>query len=283
MRRLLTISFILMAAVNGRTQSSKGFIPIKDGKLYYEKSGTGQPLVFLHGLCLDHRMWEPQIEYFSKFYTCINIDFRGFGISSVPDSIPYSFHEDTKTLLDSLHIAGPVVFIALSMGGKAATNFCLAYPEHVRSLILADVAIDGYHFEDSDLERIARVARDKGIDTANQFFLDEPIFASAKRDSLAFKRIRQMILSYSGWLWTHKNPIHGLSPPAIGQLSQIKVPVLIITGEKDIRDFQQIADILHKNIKQSLKKEIPDAGHMSNMEKPNVFNHLVDDFLRSNN
>jgi 3-oxoadipate enol-lactonase len=261
---------------------SQGFIPIKEGKLYYEKSGTGQPLIFLHGLCLDHRMWQQQIEYFSKSYTCINVDLRGFGMSSVPDSTSYSFHEDIRTLLDSLHIAGPVVFIALSMGGKAAINFCLAYPEHTRSLILADVAIDGYNFKDFNLEHIARVAREKGIDTANQFFFDEPVFAPAKRDSTVLKCLREMILSYSGWQWIHRNPIHGLSPPAIEQLSQIKVPVLIMTGEKDIADFQQIADILHKNIKQSIKEEIPGAGHMSNMEKANIFNHLVDDFLKFN-
>jgi len=88
-----------------------------------------------------------------------------------------------------------------------------------------------------------------------------------------------MILSYSGWQWVHKNPMVGLTPPAIEQLEQIKAPVLIITGEKDIWDFQQIADILHNNIKQSVKKQILDAGHMCNMEKPDVFNRLVSDFL----
>src|SRR5215831_7281496 len=197
-----------MAAVNGRSQQ-RGFIPINKGRLYYEKSGTGQPLIFVHGLCLDHRMWQEQIDYFCKSYTCINIDLRGFGMSSVPDSTSYSFHEDIKTLLDSLHITEPVVLIALSMGGKAATNFSLAYPGHTRSLILADVAIDGYSFQDFNLERLARVAKEKGIDTANQYFLDEPVFVPAKRDSIVFKRLRQMILSYSGWLWIHKNPIHG--------------------------------------------------------------------------
>ena len=88
-----------------------------------------------------------------------------------------------------------------------------------------------------------------------------------------------MIFSYSGWQWMHKNPIQGLNPPAIAQLTLIKIPVLIITGEKDIWDFQQIADILHNNIEQSVKKQIGDAGHMCNMEKPDEFNRLVFDFL----
>jgi len=71
------------------------------------------------------------------------------------------------------------------------------------------------------------------------------------------------------------------TPPDIEQLEKIKAPVLIITGEKDIRDFQQTADILHKKIKHSLKKQIPGAGHMSNMENPVLFNRLVSDFLIS--
>jgi len=273
------MSFTIVLALAGCGQSQQGFIPVNDGKLYYEKNGSGPPLVFLHGVGLDHRMWQQQIDHFSKSYTCINVDLRGFGRSSVPANTPYSFHEDIKILLDSLHVSDPVVLIALSMGGKAAVNFSLSYADHTKALVLADIAIDGYHFRDFNLELVSRVAQQKGVDSANQFLLENPAFTSAKKDSAVFNRLREMILSYSGWGWMNKNPIQGLTPPAIEQLERIKIPVLIITGEKDIWDFQQIANILHKSIKQSLKKEISDAGHMCNMEKPDVFNRLVSDFL----
>lgn len=281
MRHLLIISFLVVSTISGCTQQQQGFVLINNGRLYYEKNGSGPPLVFLHGVCLDRRMWQQQIVYFSKSYTCINVDLRGFGKSSLPTDMPYSFHEDIKALLDSLQVNKPVVLIALSMGGKAAVNFSLAYPQRTRALILADAAIDGYSFRDFKLERIAKTAQQKGVDTANQLFLDDPIFASARGDSAVFDRIRQMVLSYSGWQWIHKNPIQGLTPPAIEQLGQIKLPVLVLTGEKDIWDFQQIADILHREIKQSLKKEIAGAGHICNMEKSDVFNRLVSDFLTS--
>ena len=271
----------MMVALHGMAQLQQGFINISDGNLFYQKKGNGPPILFLHGLCLDHRMWEDQVNYFSDSFTCISIDLRGFGKSSVPGSTPYSFHADINTLLDSLHIEEPVVLIALSMGGKAAVNFSLAYPHKTKALILADVAIDGYNFEEFILKPIYDAGMQKGVDTANQLFLDHPLFSTAKSDSTVFKRLRDMILSYSGWQWVHKNPIQSLTPPAIDQLEKIKVPVLIITGEKDMRDFQQIADILHKNIKHSLKKQIPEAGHMSNMEKPVLFNSLVSDFLIS--
>src|SRR5678815_3075215 len=141
-RHLFIIPFSILLTFNGWTQSRQGFIPVNDGQLYYEKIGSGPPVVFLHGICLDHRMWQQQIDYFSKSYTCINVDLRGFGKSSFPGQTPYSFHEDIKVLLDSLHTAEPVVLIALSMGGKAAVNFSLAYPKQTKALVLADAAID---------------------------------------------------------------------------------------------------------------------------------------------
>jgi 3-oxoadipate enol-lactonase len=95
-----------------------------------------------------------------------------------------------------------------------------------------------------------------------------------------FDHLKEIVLSYPGWQWLHKNPVKTLSPVAIQQLDRITVPVLIITGEKDIDDFQEIANILHKSIKQSVKREIAGAGHMCNMEKPNAFNNLVYQFLQ---
>jgi pimeloyl-ACP methyl ester carboxylesterase len=257
----------------------EGFVPINEGNLYYQKKGAGPFLVFIHGICLDHRMWEKQINYFSTSFTCISVDLRGFGKSSVPTGTPYSFHEDLKTLFDSLQINEPVVLVALSMGGKAAVNFALAYPQKTKALILSDVAVDGFSFKEFKLDAIYDAGKQKGVDTANQLFLDHPIFSSTRSDSAAFHDLRNMILSYSGWQWIHKNPIQGLTPPAIQQLDQIKMPVLIITGEKDNQDFQQIADILHQNIKHSLRKQIKGAGHMCNMDQPDAFNKIVSDFL----
>jgi pimeloyl-ACP methyl ester carboxylesterase len=272
----------MVVSLNGSAQQQQGFIPINEGTLYYQKQGSGPFLVFLHGNCLDHRMWEKQVNYFSTAFTCISVDLRGFGKSSFPTGTPYSFHEDIKTLLDSLHIDEPVVLVAQSMGGKAAVNFSLTYPQKTKALILADVTIDGYSFKDFKLDPIYEAGKQKGVDTANQLFLDHPIFSSARSDSAVFSDLRNMVLSYSGWQWIHKNPIQGLTPPAIQQLDQIKVPVLIITGEKDIQDFQQVADILHKSIKHSLKKQIKGAGHMCNMEQPDAFNKIVSDFLAFN-
>ena len=104
MKHILVTYFILATSFNVSGQLQQGFIPVNEGKLYYQKKGSGPVLVFLHGIFLDHRMWDKQVDYFSNGFTCINVDLRGFGKSSVPTNTPYSFHEDIKTLLDSLHV-----------------------------------------------------------------------------------------------------------------------------------------------------------------------------------
>lgn len=262
------------------SQPETGFVNIRDGKLFYEKKGTGPPIVFIHGVCIDHRMWQEQVEFFSGSFTCITLDLRGFGKSSLPSN-PYSFHEDLNTFLDNLNIKEPVILVAFSMGGKAAINFSLTYPQRVKSLVLADVAVDGYIFREFKLDSISGLAKLKGIDSANQLFLDNKLFASTRNKPRVYSQLKEMVLSYSGWQWTHKNPIQGLIPPAIQRLDEIEVPVLIITGENDIDDFQEIAVILHRSIKSSVKERIPNAGHMCNMENPTFFNKLVSDFLHS--
>src|SRR5262245_11927445 len=101
MKYILTTYFIMAISFNGSAQLQQGSIPVNDGNLYYQKKGSGPFLVFLHGICLDHRMWEKQVNYFSSAFTCISVDLRGFGKSSLPTATPYSFHDDINTLLDS--------------------------------------------------------------------------------------------------------------------------------------------------------------------------------------
>jgi len=167
------------------------------------------------------------------------------------------------------------------MGGKAAINFSLAYPQRTKALVLADVAVDGYIFKEFLLGPISATAKSKGIDSANQQFLDNPVFATAKNNPLVYQKLKAMILSYSGWQWLHPNPVVSLNPPAIEQLSNIHVPTLIITGEKDNSDFQAIAALLYEQIHNSQKRAIGGAGHMCNMEAPAVFNAMVLNFLES--
>src|SRR2546430_8556433 len=100
-------------------------------KLYYEDTGSGIPIVFVHEFAGDVRSWEPQVRYFSRRYRCIAYNARGYPPSDVPEA-PEAYsqnraRDDIKAVLDALAIDKAHV-VGLSMGGFAALHFGFAYP-----------------------------------------------------------------------------------------------------------------------------------------------------------
>jgi 3-oxoadipate enol-lactonase len=262
------------------TGNDKGnFCPVHEGKLFFVKEGAGPPIVFLHGFCLDHRMWETQVDYFSADFTCIVVDLRGFGKSSLPTDKPYAHHEDLIALLDFLGIDQPVILIGLSMGARVVANFALTYPQKTRAVIFIDGAIDGYSFKDFDLTYIYKAGKELGILAANRLWLDHPIFGAARKNPVVHEKLTEQVISYNGWHWMNKNPVKNLTPPSIEQVRKIVVPTLVLVGQLDIPDFKDLAHILKKQIEHAQFIEIAGAGHMSNMEKPDLVNVLVNQFL----
>jgi 3-oxoadipate enol-lactonase len=257
----------------------ENYCPVSNGRLFFLKAGIGPPLLFLHGFCLDHRMWEGQINYFSDRYTCVSVDLRGFGKSSLPTDQSYSNHEDLNELFAFLEINQPAVLVGLSMGARVAVNFALTYPQKTSAIILADGAIDGFTFNDFNLTHIYSAGKELGVLVANRMWLDHPIFESARKNTVVLQKLTEQLLSYSGWHWTNKNPGRILTPPAIEQLRKITMPTLILIGQLDIPDFKALAQLLNNQIKHSSKIEISGAGHMCNMEKQDIFNDLVNQFL----
>jgi 3-oxoadipate enol-lactonase len=256
-----------------------GYCDISGARLYYKKKGKGPPIIFLHGFCLDNRMWENQLDFFSGSYTTLAIDLRGFGRSTFPTDKIYSHHEDIHALLDTLQITQPAILVGLSMGGRVVADFALSYPQKTKVAVFVDAVIDGYEFMNFNLGYIYKSGKEQGIAAANQMWLNHELFESARKIPSVSVLLAKMIMSYSGWHWINKNPVRGLHPPAIEQMQDLVVPTLIITGQYDTPDFQAIAQILHSKINHSSKKEIGDAGHMCNMEKPTVFNEILDQFL----
>src|ERR1700758_2613526 len=109
-------------------------------KLYYEETGAGVPIVFVHEFAGDHRSFEPQVRYFCRRYRCITYNARGYPPSDVPDDGErYSqerARDDIRAVLDALEIDRAHV-VGLSMGGFATLHFGFTYPERARSLVVA--------------------------------------------------------------------------------------------------------------------------------------------------
>ena len=104
-------------------------------RLYYEETGTGTPILFVHEFASDHRGWEPQMREFGKRYRCIAYSARGYTPSDVPaDANAYSYKHvmrDAVAVLDHLKIERAHL-IGLSMGGYTSLQVALNHPDRVR-------------------------------------------------------------------------------------------------------------------------------------------------------
>ena len=109
-------------------------------RLYYEQTGTGTPIVFVHEFAGDCRSWEPQVRALSRAYRCITYNARGYPPSEVPKEIAHysqdRARDDIRAVLDALNIDKAHI-VGLSMGGFACLHFGIAYGQRARSLVIA--------------------------------------------------------------------------------------------------------------------------------------------------
>lgn len=258
-----------------------GIAEVNGTRLYYETAGSGHPLIFVHGFGLDSRMWEDQFEAFAKRYQVVRYDLRGFGQSAVPTAEGYSHAEDLCALLAHLGIAEASV-LGLSMGGWIATNFALVYPDKIRALILADSALIGFQWS-SEWNRLWAAIQaaevEVGVEAARQLWLGHPLFAPALEQAEVAARLALIVSDYSGWHWDHSDSHRAIEPPDIQRLDQITSPTLVIIGEHDLSDFQDMATTLQQRIPHANLVRLPGVGHMTNMEAPERFNEVARHFL----
>ncbi len=258
-----------------------GMVELSGARLHYEVAGSGDPLVLVHGLGVDLRMWDDQFTPLAQRFQVIRYDVRGFGQSSLPTTEPYRHADDLKGLLGHLGIAHTAL-AGLSFGGRLAINFTLTYPELVQRLILADSGLNGYQYSpewNGLWTQILTEAATRGPKAANQLWLRHPLLAPARDQADVAGRVAQMITDYSGWHWVNADPVRWSEPPDSPRLEQIRVPTLIILGQRDLPDFHAIAALLQQHIPQASTAMLPQVGHVTNMEAPAQFNRLVDTFL----
>ena len=256
------------------------FITVPDGQLYYEVTGTGAPVVLLHGFSLDTRMWDAQVQPLAQTHTVIRYDRRGFGRASLPVA-PYSHVADLHGLLAHLQISNTAL-VGLSRGGSVALEFALTYPAQVEALVLVDSVLGGYRWSDEyrALDKtVWETARTQGVDAGKTAWIAHPIFAPALEQAAIGEQFRAMVQDYTGWHFLNRDPDQRLDPPAAQRLHEIHCPTLVVVGERDLPDFQQIADLLHTGIVGAQKVVLPGVGHLASMEATAPCTELLGAFL----
>jgi pimeloyl-ACP methyl ester carboxylesterase len=260
-----------------------GFAPVNGTRLFYEVKGSGPAVVLIHGGQLDCRMWDDQFAALAGHFRVIRYDVRGYGGSVRPD-LPYSDADDLAALLDYLKV-DKAHLVGLSLGGRIAIDFAVAHPARVGSLTLAGPGLSGYEppaGAETDLRmwEIIKAARDRGPEAATALWLKDPFMAPAMEQARLVPVLQRMARENAHcWL---ENPILQRSPKpaAATRLGEIKVPTLLVIGDRDVPQIKATIETLEKGIRGAKKVSIKGAGHMVNMEKPDIFNEAVLSFLR---
>lgn len=262
-------------------KAQTGYAEINGTHLYYEVAGSGAPLALIHGFSLDARMWDSQFTAFSERYRVVRYDTRGFGRSAPFGAAEYAHADDLAALLGHLDMTRAAI-LGLSLGGGIAVDFALAYPDMTAALIAVDAMIGGHSWSatwDAHVGPVWKTARSTGIDAAKALWLALPLFAPAQEQPAVGTRLAAMVGDYSGAHWLGGDPQRGSDPPARERLGEISAPTLVILGERDVPDFQVMAETVAERVPGARKVILPGVGHMANMEAPERFNAEVLDFL----
>lgn len=245
-------------------------------ELRYVDEGDGPPLLLVHGFPLDHSMWKHQIQGLTGALRVIAPDLRGFGKSGVTDGTVSmeQFADDLAALLDALNLEQPVALCGLSMGGYIAFAFARKYPQRLSRLILCDTRAVG---DDPAAKKKRRESADRVLAAGVGGLVEDMLPRlfhplTLERHPRDVEQIKQVMMD--------ANP-HGVAaalqgmaerPDSTALLKKIRVPTLVIVGEKDLispaKEMREIAD----GISGARFVKVAEAGHMAPLECPQVVN-----------
>jgi len=259
-------------------------------RLYYEETGSGAPLIFVHEFAGDHRSWEPQIRFFARRYRCIAYDARGYALSDTPeDQGKYSqasARDDIIAVLDHLKIDRAHI-VGLSMGGFATLHAGLAYPKRARSLVIAGcgygAAPDAREKFIADCAATADMFEREGIVAATKKYTAGPARVQYQdKDPRGYAEFVKQMSEHSAQ--GHALTLRGvqMKRPSlwdlVGEMKRMRVPSLIVAGDED-EPCLEPALLMKRAIPAAGLWIAPRTGHTINLEEPEAFNRAVLEFL----
>lgn len=258
-------------------------VDIEGLRIAYKRAGNGPPLILLHGIYDDSRVWRPQLEGLSDEFTVVAWDAPGCGQSSdPPETFSISDWADCLAgFIAALHLERPHV-LGLSLGSMFALELYRRHPAIPRSLVLASAYAGWVGSLSPEMveQRVQRALRD--VDLPPEQWIPEwiPELLTAHAPAGAVDEViaimsefhpagaRTMVRSFA------RVDLRDVLP-------LIKAPTLLLYGSADARSPLSVAEDLHTRIPGSRLAVMPGIGHLSNIDAPDLFNAEVRRFLQS--
>ena len=259
-------------------------------KLYYEETGGGTPVVFVHEFAGDIRSWEPQMRHFGQRYRAIAYGARGYPPSDGPEQ-PASYSQaraadDILAVLDHLGIERAHV-VGLSMGGFATLHFGFRHPGRALSLVVAGC---GYGAEPGQRERfkgeaatIAKALEQEGMQRfAARYAYGPTRVQFENKDPRGFAEFARQLGEHSALGSANTQLGCQAERPSlyelVDEMRALTVPTLVLTGDEDWPCLQP-GLLMKQSIPTAALSVMPNCGHTINIEEPDEFNRLVGAFL----
>ena len=259
-------------------------------RLFFEETGSGTPVIFVHEYAGDHRAWEPQMRHFGQRYRAITFAARGYPPSDVPpDVAQYSqarAADDIAAVLDHLRIDRAHI-VGLSMGGFATLHFGFRHPSRALSLCVAGCGY-GAEKEHRDRFRAEAEAIVAFLDTngiaafAERYAYGPTRVQFENKNPRGFAEFKQQLGEHSALgarntqlgVQRERPSLYDL----VDQMRALIIPTLILTGDEDWPCLQP-ALLMKQTITTAALAVMPNCGHTINIEDPDQFNRLVGEFL----
>jgi pimeloyl-ACP methyl ester carboxylesterase len=253
-------------------------ISLKGRAYAWEERGEGTPLLLLHGFPFSSESFWPQLEAPPKGFRLIVPDHRGFGQSALGEgpATMEAMAEDALALLDALKVPAAVVG-GVSMGGYVALALARLDPGRVRGLLL----IDTQSFADDEAGKARReaVAQDvlqNGVAGLTAGMLPKLL---AKTSPAAVRaRVEAMMLRQDPKAVAAAARGMALRTDAKDLLARFAGPTLVIVGAEDVITPPEKAQVMAQLVTGARLEVVPGAGHLVNLEQPEVFGKLVEAF-----
>lgn len=266
------------------------YAPSAGARLYFEETGQGAPIVFVHEYAADHREWELQLRHFSRGYRCIAYAARGYPPSDVPED-PKLYGQDHSAddiaaVMDHLGLARAHV-VGLSMGAFAALRFGLRHPQRASALVLAGVGSGSDlaqldHWRRDQAARAERLLQEGWAGLADETGLSPTRIQLKKKSPRAWEEFMAHLRGHSArgsaltarWYQGARDPVYQWE----AQLRELRVPTLIAVGDEDAPCVEPSV-FLKRTLPNAGLWVCPNTGHAINLEEPDAFNREVSSFL----
>ncbi|EMA23286.1 MULTISPECIES: alpha/beta fold hydrolase [Haloarcula] len=266
-------------------------IQIEDGSLWYEETGTGPPLICLHGGWQDHRSWQAQVDYFADEYRVITVDLRGHGRTGPTGSRRYSvdlFADDLEKLVATLDVDRPVL-AGISAGGMVIQTYLDRHPDSARGAVIG-----------GPLQTLPPIELPHGM---KQLFSPLPLLSgslSAVGPKLTFKTLLDSIRMTNGGHWLSLdetvrkqslNAVDSISATEFQKifralyervaptLSHVSTPTLVLYGDHEIPLVKRQGERIARTVQTGTAQSIPDSGHLVNQDQSGGFNEACSAFF----